>query len=73
MGRAAAVIQAHYGGELGGDAIVDALMGRISPAGQLFQRPGAVSLRLGPVVHSLLLYRGIWSRDTSVAADDCRA
>ena len=32
---ARAVLQAHYGGELGGDAIVDALTGAFSPAGKL--------------------------------------
>ena len=32
---AGAALQAHYGGELGGDAIVDALTGTFSPAGKL--------------------------------------
>jgi len=32
---AGAALQAHYGGELGGDAIVDALTGAFSPAGKL--------------------------------------
>ena len=35
MAGAGAALQAHYGGELGGDAIVDALTGAFSPAGKL--------------------------------------
>ena len=35
LALARAALQAHYGGELGGDAIVDALFGAFSPAGKL--------------------------------------